>query len=217
MRLFLNVLGIRQRRALIQLGPVVWKRGFYLGGGTAIALQLGHRRSVDLDWFTSERSLDPLGLAEQIRDQGLPLVTDSTAPGTLHGRLFGVRVSFLAYPYAVLKPPRPSPIAKCRLASLDDLAAMKLSALGQRGAKKDFVDLYALCRKHATLSTLLRSYRRRFQTTDIAHVLYSLAYFEDADRERLPRMMWQVTWPTIKRAVRSWVAELGAATNRRAP
>ncbi len=63
MRFHVEVLAPAQRRVLGRLGPVLTARGYYLAGGTALALHLGHRRSVDLDWFTPEPLGDPLGLA----------------------------------------------------------------------------------------------------------------------------------------------------------
>ena len=96
----------------------------------------------------------------------------------------------------------------CRLASLDDLACMKLSAVAQRGAKKDFVDLYALGLYHRPLPDLLALYRQKYATNDIAHLLYALAYFDDADPERMPHLLWNFDWRTIKRATRSWVQDV---------
>jgi hypothetical protein len=117
---------------------------FYLGGGTALAIHLGHRRSVDFDWFTQEHITDPLRLAQDLNDQGIVFVTRSIERGTLHGSVSGVQVSFLEYRYPLLQPLVAWPMFGCTLASPEDLACMKLSALAQRGAKKDFIDIYAL-------------------------------------------------------------------------
>ena len=78
-----EVLARGHKRALSALGPVMEAAGFYLGGGTAIALQLGHRRSMDLDWFTSETLGDALVLARRLEDQGLPLEVRLVRMGTL--------------------------------------------------------------------------------------------------------------------------------------
>jgi len=138
-----EVLALRQQRALAQLGPLLTRLGFYLAEGTAVALYLGHRRSVDLDWFTAERLADPLRLAQELREQGIAFVTRQLAPGTLLGSVRGVRLSLLEYRYPLLAALRPWQ-GGSRIAARADLAAMKLAALAQRGAKKDFVDVYAL-------------------------------------------------------------------------
>jgi hypothetical protein len=202
-----EILSRNQKRVLAELGPIVNDRGFYLAGGTAVALHLGHRRSVDLDWFTAGRIPDPLGLAQQLRELSASFVASQVAPGTLHGSARGVRVSLLEYRYRLLGSL--SPWQRCaRLASLKDLAAMKIAAVTQRGSKKDFVDIYALASRSLSLRQMLRWYQRKYAIQDLAHVLYSLPYFDDADRERMPTMVWKVTWPAVKDAIRMWVREL---------
>lgn len=203
-----EVLGAVQKRVLRQLGPVMTEWQFYLGGGTALAIHLGHRRSLDLDWLTGERIADPMRLAQDIRDEGIPLVTGQIERGTLHGRVSGVRVSFLEYRYPLLKPLVSWPEGGCLIASLEDLASMKLSALAQRGSKKDFVDVYALGLRHKPLQEMLRLYQQKYSIEDIAHVLYGLAYFDDADRERMPRMLWDSDWRTVKKTIQEWVREV---------
>jgi hypothetical protein len=174
------VLTPTQRRVLRHLSSIVTRAGFYLAGGTAVALHLGHRRSQDFDWFITKPIADPLHLAAMLRAQGISFVTERVAPGTLYGTIRRVRISFLEYRYPLLHAPVRWPAMGCVLASLDDLACMKLSALSQRGAKKDFLDVYALVRKHAPLQRLLHLYRRRYGIDDIAHLLYALSYFRDA-------------------------------------
>jgi hypothetical protein len=203
-----EALGAAQARALRLLGPVVTERAFYLAGGTALAAYLGHRRSVDLDWFSGEPIEDALTLAQLLRNAGVPIEVTSVAPGTLYGTVSRVRVSLLEYRYPLLEPLTAWSEFACHLASLDDIACMKLSAVAQRGARKDFIDLYALGVKHRPLREMLRSYQKKYGITDIAHVLYSLAYFDDADRERMPRMLWPVGWRTIKQTIQQWVREI---------
>lgn len=91
---------------------------------------------------------------------------------------------------------------------MDDLACMKLSAVAQRGSKKDFIDVYAIGLRHAALDRMLQLYREKFSIQDIAHVLYGLSYFDDADRERTPRMLWDVDWRFVKATLRDWVRGL---------
>ena len=202
-----EVLALRQQRVLAQVGPLLARHRFYLAGGTAVALHLGHRRSVDLDWFTTERLSDPLGLAQDLREQGVAFVTGQLAPGTLHGTVRGVRLSLLEYRYALLAALRPWR-GGSRIASRADLAAMKLAAVAQRGAKKDFVDVYALGIRSCSLRQMVRWYQEKYAVQDLAHVLYSLAYFDDANRERMPRLLWDVTWGTMKETIRRWLRDL---------
>jgi hypothetical protein len=147
-RLHREALGRSQRSLLPRLAPLARQQGFYLAGGTALALQLGHRRSVDFDWFREDPIGDPLRLAADLRAAGLRFETDRVEKGTLHGRASGVRVSFLEYGYPLLKPLRE--VEGLRLAALEDIAAMKLAAVAQRGSKKDFVDVFALGRCSAS-------------------------------------------------------------------
>ena len=181
---------------------------FYLGGGTAIAIYLGHRHSMDLDWFIEKSMGDPMRLAQSFRDRGISFVTGQIEPGTLHGTISGVRVSFLEYKYPLLRPLVLWQEVSCQMASLEDLVCMKLSALAQRGSKKDFVDIYALGLKSFSLSDMLRFYQRRYSVEDIAHVLYGLSYFDDADKERLPKMTWDIDWRIVKKTIQGWVREV---------
>lgn len=85
---------------------------------------------------------------------------------------------------------------------------MKLSALAQRGSKKDFVDIYALGLKRCSLPDILRLYQQKYSIQDLGHVLYSLVYFDDADRERMPQMLWDTDWRAIKKAIQGWVRKM---------
>jgi len=203
-----EVLSAAQKKALRRLSPLMTRRSFYLGGGTAVAIHLGHRRSVDLDWFTADRISDAALLARDIQDEGIPLVIRQIDRGALHGTVSGVRVSFLEYRYPLLHPALLWSNYGCRLASLDDLVCMKLSAVAQRGSKKDFVDIYAMGLKRTSLAEMLRLYQKKYSIEDIGHIFYALAYFEDADRERMPRMRWDVDWRAIKEAIQKWVKEV---------
>ncbi len=197
-----------QERVLRKLGPIMMQWHFYLGGGTMLAIYLSHRHSVDLDWFTGEGIADPMRLAQDIRDKGIPLTTSQVERGTLHGTTSGVRVSFLEYRYPLLKPLVSWPQFSCQMASMEDLACMKLSALAQRGSKKDFVDIYTLGLRHIPLKEMVRLYQQKYSVKDIGHVLYGLTYFDDADRERMPRMFWDLDWRTVKKTIQEWVREV---------
>jgi hypothetical protein len=208
-RLHHEALGRSQRSLLPRLAPLAQRQGFYLAGGTALALQIGHRRSLDFDWFREKPIDDPLRLAADLRTPAFRFETDRVERGTLHGHANGVRVSFLEYGYPLLHPLRE--IEGVRLAALEDVAAMKLAAVAQRGSKKDFVDVFALGR-HFGLTHMLAFYRKKYAVEDVGHVLVALAYFDDADRERTPMLLQRQSWPTIKTAIRGWLI---SATRRR--
>lgn len=208
MKAHVEILVGRQRKALAAIAPLAAEAGFYLAGGTAVALRFGHRRSVDLDWFTAATLPDPLLLARRLQDT-LPFQPVTLARGTLYGQLYGVRMSFIEYRYPLLEPVDRWADGACDLASPRDLACMKLSAIAQRGAKKDFVDLYVLgVEGQLTLSDMLAAYREKYGVQDIAHVLYALTYFDDAQRERIPPMLWPVRWPAIRETIQGWAREV---------
>jgi len=198
-----DVLSRRQHIVLSRLGPVASAMDFSLAGGTALALYLGHRRSVDFDWFTGKRMSDALRLARKVQGHGIPLKVNQVDQGTLHATVSGVRTAFFEYRYPTLKAPVPLKSHGCLVASLDDIACMKLSAIAQRGTRRDFVDVFALLEAHLTLGRMLALYKQKYSTADVLHVLQALAYFDDADAQRMPRMLWKVEWPVIRDRIRT--------------
>lgn len=174
---------------------------FYLAGGTAIALLLGHRKSVDLDWFTKHNMGDPLQWVKRIKNQKINLQKVRVDQGTLYTRAQGVPLSLFEYRYPLLRPAILWKAVGCQLASLDDLSCMKLSAIAQRGSKKDFIDLYALLKKHKSLKQMLALYQKKFDGADLSPVMYGLSYHDDAEKERMPRMLWKIEWKTVKQEI----------------
>ena len=200
-----EILTHTQKRVLQRLGPFTQQHDFYLAGGTALAVHLGHRRSQDLDWFTTGRIPDAMSLATSIREEGIPLEVRQVAGGTLNGSVSKIPVSFFEYQYPLLQKEIFWSVVGCRLASLPDIACMKLSAIAQRGNKKDFVDLYALGIKSFSLKQMLSFYRKKFSLKDVGHVLFALTYFDEAEKERMPVMLWETRWNTIKTTIQAWV------------
>jgi hypothetical protein len=160
----------KQIKVLKALGPHMAPKGFYLAGGTALAIHYGHRISVDLDWFTAEPFDDSLLLAQALRNFGVDLEIEQVSPGTLHGSIQDVRVTFLQYQYPMIKSVQHWEDMDCNLASLEDLACMKLSAIAQRGARKDFCDLYALGKTSFSLQQMLGFYQKKYGIRDIGSV-----------------------------------------------
>lgn len=169
-------------------------KGFELGGGTALALRLGHRISVDLDLFTPST----FARAQLAMDLGREFELEilEQAQNTLLGRIQGVRVDLIRYSYPQLQ--EGDVIEGIRILSLPDIAAMKLSALANRGAKKDFYDIAKLCQA-CGFTTLLKWYRDKFPQTDLFPLLKSLQYFEDAELEPEPALLDCPDWQEVKR------------------
>src|SRR5437588_10408863 len=118
-----TVLTSIQKRVLTRLGPIAAGSGFYLAGGTAVALQLGHRRSIDFDWFSRKPLHQPLRLAQRLHNEGTSFEINQMAPDTLQGTVSRVRVSFFGYRYQLLQPKLALKQFQCDSASLADLAA----------------------------------------------------------------------------------------------
>ena len=205
MTMHLETITNEQRDAIRLLSPLLTSRQMYLAGGTSLALQFGHRRSVDLNWFSRQPIADPMALAQQLRSAEIPFETGSVARGTLHGRVLGVPVSLLEFGYPLLRPPLDWPEMNCCLASPLDLAAMKLVAVAQRGSKKDFVDIYALGQQQFSLAEMLQAYQEKYDVDDIARILCSLTYFDDADQEPNPLLQGDFSWDDCKQTIRAWV------------
>jgi len=208
-KLHREAISAEQEEVLRGLGPVMEGLSFYLGGGTAVALHLGHRRSLDLDWFTHGTIGDSMVLASEISRGALSLESTSAAPGTLHAVARGVKLSFFSYEYPLLSPLVALEDYGCCMASLSDLAAMKLSAVAQRGSRRDFLDIYAIGKWHISLRDMLSLYVQKFGTPDTAHLLYGLSYFDDADREPMPPLLREgLNWETVKSGIGKWIKEL---------
>ena len=200
-----EVLPPDQQIALRKTAAISTEIGCYLAGGTAVAAHVGHRQSVDLDWFTDRPLDEPMQLAERLIQAGIEFTTTGVQRGTLQGMVNGVRVSWIEFRYPSLHAPATWPEFGCSVASLPDLASMKLLAATQRGAKRDFVDIYYLGLAGMPLSTMLDCYQRRFHIEDVGRVLFSLAYFDDADRQPPPTMLTKVDWEEVKSVIRAWV------------
>ena len=205
-----EVLPQEQLACLRELAPVATELGFYLGGGTAVALHRGHRRSVDYDWFASRFPGMPVDLQESLAGRGIVLELTALAEGTVHGRIAGVKVSFLEFRPALLEPLVEWPAIGCRLASCPDLAAMKLLAVAQRGTKKDFIDVHELSRQ-MPLADMLACYQRRFGVTDTSRLLASLCFFDDAEDEPMPVMRRPLGWETVKQDLQAMVRQVAGA------
>ncbi len=170
---------------------------FQLVGGTALALQIGHRHSIDLDFFTPNIDFDEKTLLRILQSLGETVVF-TTDKNWLGINFEGVKVDILKYPYPLLKPV--VEYGDLRLVSKEDIAAMKLSAISSRGAKKDFIDLYFLL-KEFSLPEMLGFYSEKFGVQEHFHVIRSLTYFDDAEDEVTPIILKPVDWSSVKEGI----------------
>ena len=170
---------------------------FCLVGGTALALQMGHRLSIDLDFFSPE-SFDKELFKTELSEYG-DWITFSENKIGLRGQLNDVKVDFVTYRYPLLEPATSE--EGIRMFSINDIAAMKLSAITNRGAKKDFYDIYFLMRQYG-LSQLLEWYQQKYQTNNLFMILKSLTYFDDAELTETPVLLQKKTgWTTVKKTI----------------
>lgn len=188
-----------QRRALARLSKAGLLRGVYLAGGAAVAHHLGHRQSNDLDLFSVPADVD----LDELRRHAVALgaETVSQSETTLKLRLSGAMVDVVRYPYPLLGRTKPGPEG-IPVASLRDLAVMKLSAIAKRGVRRDYWDLYEiLTQTRLTLRRACDDYVQKFGVAeaDLYHVLRSLTWFEDAEADPTPpRGLTARTWWNIR-------------------
>lgn len=183
---------------------------FYLAGGTALALELGHRQSIDLDWFTGEHIRIDL-LINKLREFG-EFETSTDAENTLEGTLNGVKTSFMTFPYPLLKP-KITYAASILLADALDIALMKLNAIARRNTKKDYIDLfYYLTQNNMPLADLFSLLDKKYTglKIDHYHILNSLTYFAEADSEPMPKMFVDISWDKVKQFFRTEVRKISA-------
>jgi hypothetical protein len=169
---------------------------FSLADGTSLALRFGHRVSEDLDFFTSE-PFDNEALVDELK-RDFPLDDRRRGPTGVAAILRGVKLDFVKYRYPLIQPP--DLIDEIRLMSLPDVIAMKLSAITNRGAQKDFFDLHTLILELG-LPHLLDCYRDKFPGTDPMMLFRSLTYFTDADEGETPKSLIGITWPKVKSSI----------------
>jgi hypothetical protein len=189
-----EVLPDRWSQAAADLTTLFVLDGFYLAGGTGLALQLGHRRSVDLDLFR-ESEFASADLRDRMRSlDGLQKL--ETARGTVHAQLHDVKISFLHYPYPLL-------FGVGRFEALDvadprDIACMKLEAVANRGSRRDFVDLYLAATIYG-LPQLLDWFGQKYASARYSrtHLFKALTYFADAETDPMPEMFVPLEWPTV--------------------
>ena len=177
---------------------------FVLVGGTALALQLGNRESIDLDLFsTTEFSSNEL-LSSLLSEY--QIVVNNQLSQTLITTINHVKVDFIKFHYPFIRPF--VVIENIRMASIQDIAAMKLDAITGRGSKKDFYDLFFLL-QHYSIDELFSFYTEKYPHQTTFHVVRSLSYFDDAEIQPNPIVFDKtITWEVVKQKIISTIQAL---------
>ncbi|TAL50223.1 hypothetical protein EPN81_03380 [Patescibacteria group bacterium] len=194
-----NALPKTTQTALDFFSKAVWLKtsSWYLAGGTALTLQVGHRQSVDLDFFCPNKHVRLQQLLSRLEETHWR--TDRVEEDTIHGRLFGARVSFIANP-SFFPRAKPHWYGCVRVLDKKDIAVMKVIAISQRGYKRDFMDLFWYVRDSEPLLKVLNRLTDQYPSVahDLHHILKSLVYFKDADEDPDPIFLENVSWRATK-------------------
>jgi hypothetical protein len=188
------------RQAFDHLRGQRFIQNFYLAGGTALALQIGHRVSTDLDWFTSTWALrtdQRIQIAQALGQSG-EFDPSRQADGLMFGRVLGADVSFIYLPVPLQD--KPVSLQGAALASVAEIGVMKLVAIRDRGRRRDFVDLYGL-KDRAPIEQLVELAEAKYAAYPdlLPTVARGLAYFDDAESEPMPRMHRRVRWADVRK------------------
>ena len=167
--------------------------GFNLVGGTSLALQIGHRFSVDIDMF-GKGEIDEFEFVDELSNFGKVIVIKKSK-NVLILSVNGIKVDFVNYKYPLLE--EITIVENIRLVSDKDIAAMKLNAIAGRGSRKDFIDLHYLLQKYS-LKEMIAFYNTKYADGSEFMVLKSLTYFEDAESEEIPILFQKLDWNEIK-------------------
>ena len=173
---------------------------YYMIGGTALSLQLGLRESYDFDFCVKSQFNNEILLSE-LKNIGNVEVLQNQK-GTCDVLLNGVQVSFFYYTNKVIKDfVKAEEMPKLKIASVLDISVMKIVAIGGRGAKKDFFDLYNIIEKcNITIDELVEGLIQKCgDNVNYVNIIMGLSYFEDAEDEILPNTFTDYNWENIKK------------------
>ena len=178
---------------------------FVLVGGTALALQMGHRQSIDLDLFTIQDFVAE-ELVHSFKSDYENVSVTFQQKQTLLCKINDVKVDCIRFKYPFIRPVLE--VEGVRMLSFEDIAPMKLDAIAGRGSKKDFFDLYFLLQKY-DLETMMGFYQEKYPHQNLFHIVRSLAYFADADVQPDPFVFdKKITWTKVKKAISKEVQKI---------
>lgn len=199
LNLYFEVLPVKTRKAFKELAQNAWleNTAWYLAGGTALALQRGHRSSLDLDFFIPQADFELDSVLKHF--SGKEWQTNIAKEGTIYGELLGAKVSFIAYPFFAPRC-QYARYGSIKILQPRDIAVMKVIAISQRGRKRDFFDLY-WCAKHIEpLGITVSRLEEQYSTVahDFHHIIKSLTYFVDAESDPMPKILFSANWKEVK-------------------
>jgi len=196
---------------LHRLNSIAQMKSCYLGGGTALALQLGHRISEDLGFFVGEE-FDHLSFETAIKSKSLDTLVLNHSFGHTELIIQSVKVDLIRERIPLKFPPKPmnSQMENLRMADPRDIGRMKILSIGSRGSKKDFVDLYCLTRKVIPLYSLLTLAMEEDHGVRYSKLLFlkGLVDFEEADRDADLRLLWDIGWEEVKQGLTDEVRQI---------
>lgn len=200
MLMYWNIIDDERYKLLKNITEIVSIPQYYMIGGTALSLQLGLRESFDFDFCVPEQFNNEV-LLEELRTLG-ELKVKQNQKGTCDVILNGIQVSFFYYPNKVINDfVTPNEMPKLKIASIIDIAIMKIVAIGGRGAKKDFFDLYNIVNKHEiSIEEIAKGLIQKCgEKTNYVNIIMGLSYFEDAEQEELPKLYVDYDWEIAKK------------------
>ncbi len=195
-----EILPRQTKKALMFLSEEKWLKesGWYLAGGTALALQAGNRKSLDLDFFTENKDFDMEELLAKFSNNK-DWVLSFNRKNTIYGQLLKAKVSFIAYPFFI---PKQEPLwhGAIKVLQARDIAVMKITTISQRGRKRDFFDLYWCAKNIEPLEEIIKCLKIQYPSVahDYHHILKSLVYFEDAESDPNPEINFDIGWKKVK-------------------
>lgn len=194
--MFGSVLSGAAQTALAVLGESGLVKNAYLAGGSALALHYGHRYSIDFDFFSTEpflpdtlsRRLQNLGIFKETFSKGISLI----------GSFNGIKMSYFQYEYPLIAPT--TEFLHVTVAHPHDIGAMKLTAIMDRGTKRDLVDLYELHEQGVTVEQLFDMYDKKYQklSANMFSLIKALGYFDETELSTMPEMIRAVSWEEVK-------------------
>ena len=201
-----KVITRKAEQILELLGNLDRLNDFYLAGGTALALQIGHRISDDFDFFSIKSFDSDMLFNFLLKNFKENIKKTKSDHGMLYIKIKNISASFIEFKYPILQK-KMQVFKGIRIAGIKDIGAMKISAITGRGAKRDFIDLYFLFKLGYTLKELINFYYQKFNSnTENNTLLYkSLLYFNDADEQETPVIFESVAWETIKKEIKKEV------------
>ncbi len=195
---------------LVELQQKEYLKGFYLVGGTALALKMGHRKSIDLDLF-SNFNFEAGELLENL-SADFPFELFFSSNNTLKGRIDQIQVDIIAHRYPLIATP--SVVEQISMLSNEDIIAMKLNAISVSGQRvKDFIDIYYLL-GHYSVEDMISFYKKKYASYNEVNVLKSLLWFDDVDIEvwpvliKNPKLKWSAVKIRIEKAVNMYLKNI---------